>query len=238
MEINGINTNIQELLKTISISEPTEEEKEREKRKKEEKMQERLKRANVPTRYLGATFENLERYGIPLEIEENYIKVKKYAEDFKKNNEDLMKPCAGGGIIFSGNVGRMKTTMAIAVLQYVLREGFSGYFISLPELLDTLKEMIEGNKQEFKRFIDKVTNSSLLVLDDIGAEYPNNWVLNKVDAIITRRYNARLPVIITINMNREELKARYAERIYDRLKQTSLQIVDDGNQSLRRNYNG
>lgn len=236
MEINNINSNIQEILKSVTVHELTEEEKALEAQREEEKYQTRLKAANVPIRYRGATFENLERYGIPLEIEGNYIKVKQYAKDFKKNNEDRMRMTAGQGIIFAGSVGRMKTTMAVAVLQYVLKQGLSGYFISLPELLDTLQEMMDGDKQEFKRYLNKVTNTALLVLDDIGVEYPNNWVLNKVDAIITRRYNARLPIIITTNMNREQLKARYAERIYDRLKQTSLQIIDTTNHSLRKEF--
>ena len=62
----------------------------------------------------------------------------------------------------------------------------------------------------------------LLVIDDMGAEYGTDWVVNKVDSIITHRYNELLPTIITTNLTKEEMKGRYMERVYDRLKQTSL----------------
>ena len=236
MNILNINSDIQKILSDVTIHELTEEEKQEEAKKEAEKLKNRLKAANIPIRYMQANFETLERYGIPLEIEQNYIKVKKYAEEFKEKNKDRMKSSAGQGIILAGSVGRMKTTLAVATLQYILRDGLSGYFISLPELLDTLQEMMDGDKGEFKRYLNKVTNTSLLVLDDIGAEYPTGWVLNKVDAIITRRYNARLPIILTTNMTREELKSRYAARIYDRLKQTSLVITDNSPYSLRKEF--
>lgn len=224
--------NVQETIEKMRVANAKlneEELKAWEQVKQEEKTQKtakRIKQANIPKRYLQATFANLDRWHVPSDIQKHYELVKEYALDFKGNKRK------GSGIIFSGSVGRMKTTMAVAVLQEIIKQGYSGYFISMPELMDKLVSMSKGNYAEFRAFEHAIQMTSLLILDDMGAEYPNDWVLNKVDAIITHRYNALLPVIITTNLKRSEMQQRYMQRVYDRLKQTSILIVDGG-ESLR-----
>lgn len=227
-----IEDNVNELLKSIRCrsQQLTEEERqEMERHEKQKEVQEydrRIRQANIPKRFSNATFEKLERRGIPEEIAGHYALAKGYALDFENNKKN------GAGLIFSGSVGRMKTTMAVAVLHEVLRQKYSGFFISMPELMDTMLMLSKADRGEFKRFQDKITTCSLLVLDDMGAEYSTDWVLNKVDAIITHRYNGLLPVIITTNLKRSEMQERYMQRIYDRLRSTSLLLVDGG-KSLR-----
>lgn len=224
--------NVQETIEKMRVANAKlneEELKAWEQVKQEEKTQKtakRIKQANIPKRYLQATFANLDHWKVPSDIQKRYQIVKGYALDFKANKQK------GSGIIFSGSVGRMKTTMAVAALQEIINQGYSGYFISMPELMDKLVSMSKGNYAEYRRFENAIQTTSLLILDDMGAEYPNDWVLNKVDAIITHRYNAMLPVIITTNLKRPEMQQRYMQRVYDRLKQTSILIVDGG-ESLR-----
>ncbi|MGP1380894.1 MAG: ATP-binding protein [Dialister pneumosintes] len=227
--------NVQEIIEKMKVANANlseEELKAWEQAKQEEKAQKtakRIKQANIPKRYLQATFDNLDRWKVPSDIQKHYEVVKEYALDFKDNKRK------GNGIVFSGSVGRMKTTMAVAVLQEIIKQGYSGYFISMPELMDKLVSMSKGNYAEFRAFEHAIQTTSLLILDDMGAEYPNDWVLNKVDAIITHRYNAMLPVIITTNLKRSEMQQRYMQRVYDRLKQTSILIVDGG-ESLRTTF--
>ena len=224
--------NVQETIEKMRVANAKlneEELKAWEQVKQEEKTRKtakRIKQANIPKRYLQATFDNLDRWKVPSDIQKHYEVVKEYALDFKGNKRK------GSGIIFSGSVGRMKTTMAVAVLQEVIKQGYSGYFISMPELMDKLVSMSNGIYTEYRTFENAIQTTSLLILDDMGAEYSNDWVLNKVDAIITHRYNAMLPVIITTNLKRSEMQQRYMQRVYDRLKQTSILIVDGG-ESLR-----
>lgn len=195
--------------------------------RREKKYLQRLEAANIPRRYELATFENLEKWGVPQDIMENYQKAKEYAAAFSEQKEK------GTGVLFAGSVGRMKTTLAVSILHEVIKTGYSGYFISMPELMDVLFSESKSGFGEVSRFQSKVENTSLLVLDDFGAEYENNWVINKVDAIITHRYNAMLPVIITTNFNNSEIMGRYAQRVWDRLKQTNLVLLATG-KSLRK----
>lgn len=183
--------------------------------------------AGIPPRYMDASFEEIGARGIPDACMPLYEAALSYAERF----EEIRK--RGSGLIFAGAAGRMKTTLAIAIMQRVMSNGVSAYFISMPELLDRLLSIARGGDPEERlRFEDKVTKVPLLILDDFGAEYPSGWVLNKVDAIVTHRYNWLLPTIITTNMTPEEMKGRYVARVVDRLRSAYDMLVAEGG-SLR-----
>ena len=170
--------------------------------------------------------------GVPNELVRQLEKAKCYADNFKENINN------GVGVIFSGSVGRLKTTMAVAILQSVIQQGWQGYFISMPELLDKLVSFAKGDSKGRADFENKIRSVSLLVLDDMGAEYQNDWVLNKVDAIITHRYNEMLPIIITTNLRLKEIKQSYMLRVYDRLKQTSVHIYANDVNGESKSYRG
>ncbi|WP_444219113.1 ATP-binding protein [Dialister succinatiphilus] len=188
-----------------------------------------LSRAGIPKRYYRATFEALAENGCPEDVRPMAEEAWKYAKHLKENAE------AGRGLLFFGEVGRMKTTLACCIAREAIKQGVGVYFISMPELMDTLTSMSRNkDPTEFRKFEDKIKHTRILILDDFGAEYPAGWVLNKVDAIITNRYNNMLPIIITTNMLPDEIKERYVQRVFDRLRSTSKVIGTYGD-SLRRN---
>ncbi len=187
-----------------------------------------LKKAGIPKRYRRASFEALGRDGCPEDVRDMAVKAYEYAKNLTENAEQ------GKGLLFFGEVGRMKTTLAVCVAREALEQGRSVYFISMPELLDKLISMSRNKDgQELRAFERHIKKVSLLILDDFGAEYPNDWVLNKVDAIITYRYNEEKSVIITTNMMPSEIKERYVQRVYDRLRSTSKVLGTYGD-SLRK----
>lgn len=178
-------------------------------------------------RYQNITFNEIERIGVPKQVINEYKTIKKYSSEILKNIEE------GNGLILKGKVGTMKSTFAIAILrEYINKHDGSGLFVSMTSMLDNLFSMKAKNKEEFERYEDKLRKTKLLILDDLGSEYHQEWVLSKVDSIITDRYNKMLPIIVTTNLSASELKGKYAERIIDRLRSTSLQINFDG-ESLR-----
>lgn len=183
--------------------------------------------ANIPLRYKGCTFEAIEKKGIPQDSNPLFDEAKEYAGKFKERSKE------GCGLIFAGSPGRLKTSLAVAVMQEVMKQGDNVFFISMPELLDTLEGLSRNrNREELVKFEEKIRNVKLLVLDDFGAEYPSGWVLNKVDAIITARYNNLKPIIITTNLAPAEMKERYVSRVIDRLRSAYTMVIAEGD-SLR-----
>lgn len=188
----------------------------------------KMEKAGIPKRYYDVSFERLSRDGCPATVRDMATKAYLYASHLKENAS------AGKGLLFFGEVGRMKTTLAVCVAKEAIKKGLGVYFISMPELLDMMISMARNrDSTELQKFEKKIKNVTILILDDFGAEYPKDWVLNKVDAIITHRYNNLKPVIITTNMLPNEIKERYVQRVYDRLRSTS-QILGTYGDSLRK----
>lgn len=157
---------------------------------------------------------------MPESVQAGFQKAKDYAEHF----DEYAK--RGVGVIFIGPVGTMKTSMAAAIAQHLLRNGRSAMFVPLAELFDNLVRMSkQKDNAEYLAFESRLKETSLLILDDLGTEYPGDWIRNKVDAIISNRYNRMRPICITTNLVPGEIAGRYQERVYDRLKGSSLVIT-------------
>lgn len=187
-----------------------------------------LEERGIGRRYYKATFENIRRWGVPDHLAPAVDKADRYAAHFAENARK------GTGILFIGDCGTMKTTLAIAVMQAVMGQGRSAYFIPLCQLFDDLIRMSkQRDNEEFLRFQERLKSTTLLVLDDLGTEYPSDWVRNKVDAIISDRYNAMKPIIITTNLTNGEILSNYQKRVHDRLRASSIVITMTGGSQRR-----
>lgn len=193
------------------------------------RIDQRLKSACIPKRYIHCTFSEIENRGIPAEVRASFETAKKYAAGFEERKAE------GVGILFSGSPGRLKTTFAVAVALHVIHElDAAAYFVSMPELLSTMNAMAKSSeKEKLAKLENKIKEAELLILDDFGAEYAAPWLMAEVDMMLSYRYNEMRPTIITTNLSPGEISERYAYRIFDRLRNTSLLIVEDG-QSLRQ----
>jgi len=60
-----------------------------------------------------------------------------------------------------------------------------------------------------------------LVLDDLGTEYldERGSFMATLDELLNERYARQRPTVITTNLNADAFKARYAERIVDRIRE-------------------
>lgn len=79
-----------------------------------------------------------------------------------------------------------------------------------------------------------IEGCSLLVIDDLGVEFADakGFAMSTLDALINQRYADQLPTIMTTNLTADGFKARYGERLADRLRETGA-FVWCGGASLR-----
>ncbi len=121
-----------------------------------------------------------------------------------------------GWLILKGGYGCGKTHLAAAIANSRLAEGRPVLFVNTPDLLDHLRATFnpESTVSYDERF-DQVRNSPLLILDDLGTQSNSEWAQEKLYQILNYRYNAKLPTVITTNLDLESIEIRMRSRMVD-----------------------
>jgi DNA replication protein DnaC len=125
-----------------------------------------------------------------------------------------------GWLIFQGGYGCGKTHLAAAIAHQREDEGDTVFFSIVPDLLDHLRAAFAPTSElTYDALFERVRESGLLVLDDLGAENGTAWATEKLFQLINYRYNYRMPTVITTNAR---LMSHMDERIRSRLNDRGL----------------
>ena len=104
-----------------------------------------------------------------------------------------------GWLVFTGPSGSGKTHLAVAAANRCIAAGFTTYFIVAADLLDHLRAAYApDNPVSYDELFEQVRNVPVLVLDDLTAQATTPWAREKLFQIISHRFNAELPTIITV----------------------------------------
>ena len=121
-----------------------------------------------------------------------------------------------GWLVFKGGYGCGKTHLAAAIANHRLSQGSPVLFVNTPDLLDHLRAAYNPNVPGgYDQRFDEVRNAPLLILDDLGTQSNTEWAQEKLYQIFNHRYNARLPTVITTNVELESVEIRIRSRMVD-----------------------
>jgi len=124
----------------------------------------------------------------------------------------------GRGIWFAGRVGSGKTTLAMLVSKAAMEADRTVAIYSLPRLLGLLRDSYgEDARYSLTELIDRLCSVDLLHIDDVGAEQSSPWVLEQLYTIVNTRYEDRKAMLLTTNLDREQLEAQIGARTVSRL---------------------
>jgi DNA replication protein DnaC len=110
-------------------------------------------------------------------------------------------PAVETGLLFMGSVGVGKTHLAVAVLkELVEKKGVACLFYESGSLLKAIQDSYNPVSQTSEmRVLAPVYQAEVLVLDELGATVPTNWVRDTLYQIINTRYNNKKLTIFTTN---------------------------------------
>jgi DNA replication protein DnaC len=156
----------------------------------------RLAAARVPERYRHYTLDGYETAfrGADPTLGRAHLTARRFVEAYPVDT-------AGRGLLFTGSIGVGKTHLAVGVLRRLVQErGVHGLFCDYRELLKNIQNSYNTQVHTTElELLKPVFAAEVLVLDDLGAQKPNEWVWDTVALILNSRYNDKLTTIITTN---------------------------------------
>ena len=155
----------------------------------------RLNATQIPERYRNCTLDDYEIYhGADRSLSHGLQTARKFVEAYPVDT-------AGKGLLFVGSIGVGKTHLAVGVLRRLVQErGARGLFCDYRELLKSIQNSYnpQVNTTELD-LLKPLFAAEVLVIDDLGAQKPNEWVWDTVALLLNARYNERQSTLITTN---------------------------------------
>ncbi len=130
-----------------------------------------------------------------------------------------------GWLLLQGGYGCGKTHLAAAIANYAVGMGVPTLFLTVPDLLDTLRFAYDSDDTTFEERFDEIRNAQLLVLDDFGTQNATGWAQEKLFQIVNYRYINKLPTVVTTNLALDEIEARIRSRLADPELVTQTRII-------------
>ena len=149
-----------------------------------------LAASEIPARYADCEFSNYES-GTNEGIGAAKIKIETWATQY---------PLDRSGLLLIGPSGVGKTHLSVAALRRLTQKGLHCLFCDYRELLKKIQNSYNPSVQTTELdLLRPVFETEIVLLDDLGAVKPSEWVWDTVSLILNARYNEKLTTIITSN---------------------------------------
>ena len=131
------------------------------------------------------------------------------------NQAVLFAETREGWLLLQGGYGCGKTHLAAAIANECVANGVPTLFLTVPDLLDTLRFAYDNQDVTFEERFEQVRTASLLIMDDFGTQSATAWAREKLFQILNYRYINELPLVVTTNLSLSEMEGRIRSRLSD-----------------------
>lgn len=203
-----------------------------------------MQNARIPKRYEHCTFTSFQAGSEQPKL----ARAKLLALGFIENY-----PVDKTGLLFIGPPGLGKTHLAVGIIrELIVQKGvpclFCDYSDLFTEIGNTYNAAVTQTELEILR---PLYDTEVLVIDDLGARRPGDWVFDTISLLINKRYNQSRTTIFTTNFpdappagteinqlqratRPETLGDRITERMRSRLVEMCKKVEMEGNDYRQR----
>ena len=162
------------------------------------------------------SFDNfdIERYAYDEKIypimKGNVREARTFADGFKVGQ--------GRTLLFLGTTGTGKTHLSTAIAKTVIERGFEVLYDSAQNIVSAFEQdRFRSGYGVYEPKADKYLECDLLILDDLGTEFVNQFTVSCLYNLLNTRQNKGLSTLISTNLSPTELTNKYDDRIFSRL---------------------
>ena len=149
-------------------------------------------------------------------MDKTYQTCRKYAYGFSEKS---------GNLLFSGDTGLGKTFLSACIARTVADRGYSVVYESAGHLFSKLERAKFSGDEEAREEVKKYGQCDLLIVDDLGTEMPGQFVTAALYNLINDRLLCGKAIIISTNLNTEDLSRRYSPQIASRLRGSFTRVA-------------
>jgi DNA replication protein DnaC len=162
--------------------------------------------SRIPPRYRPCSFDNFK--SVPGTLQDNALL---YARTLV-----LDYPAVDRGLLFMGPAGVGKTHLAVSIIKGLIEKGFACIFSESGSLLKEIQDSYNPiSKSSELKVLAPIYQADVLVLDELGATVPTDWVRDTMYQIINKRYNENKLTIFTTNYT-DEARMESTEAVANR----------------------
>lgn len=125
-------------------------------------------------------------------------------------------------IVFQGSTGVGKTFLSHCIAKEIMDKGYTCMYVTAFQLFDLLAEHAfqKNRRDESSLSLDFIFQCDLLIIDDLGTEMTNKFVVSQLFQCLNERLIQEKSTIISTNLSLTEFKTIYSERIFSRIMES------------------
>ena len=150
-------------------------------------------------------------------MQSNLAYARKFVKNFAKRHDN---------ILIMGKTGTGKTHISTAIAKEIISLGYDVLYDSAQNIISDFEtDRFKSGYGQVESKSEKYLECDLLIIDDLGTEFTNQFTVSCLYNLLNTRQNRGLSTILSTNLSYEELQRKYEDRIFSRIVGAGCRIL-------------
>jgi len=140
--------------------------------------------------------------------EESFKTCQQFVENFSSSAQNLL---------ITGLPGLGKTFLTHCIAGKLIQDSYSVIYFTATEFFELCARHTFKQEARAELMEDQFSSCDLLIIDDLGTEFPNSFTTSQLFIYINERILRKKSTLISTNLSLNDLNSLYGERVFSRI---------------------